>query len=655
MRKRKQKNNLEQQNKSSENMYENLFKRTTIKELIAPSGIDASNPDRLEIISSLKRYTRSFFVSTLPRMCTFPELFRDMYLFGDTNTSIYINPVPESRSQNELNRVINELETERIVAQDKGNINRESNLTQKRLEAEHLRDEIAAGYNKLFEASIITTLFTYSLDDMERLTKLLAAEMSKSLVGIKSAWAMQEQAFKSNLPLMDNKIGKEHTFDRRSMATTFPFTTSEIGHSTGVPLGFNKQTGTPILFDNFHPSLTNYNMVIFAKSGAGKSVTMKTLISRSSVLMGIESLALDAEGEYSIVAESLGGINVVLSPNSKTIINLFDIETETIKDEITGRERVVVNVENKVEDVTQALLTMARGSTRSTEVNELTKQIIAESVAEEYAAIGINSNPNNLYEQNVKFDGQNKLYRQKKKMPTIGSWYRRIQRKAQENKNKDYSFHYSYLLKVMKQYIREYDGQMAYFDGQSTFELLEGAPFINLDISQLEERFARPLAQQILLSLIWENFVKKNSEDRKKASQKRVIVDEAWMLLPYPEAVDFLNTMARRARKRNVSLAVVSQRFQDFYEKPEAQAVLTSSDTKLFLAQDKSEIQYLKEVFKLSEGEAGFLVTCFKGEGLLKVGSESAILQITPTQKEFEFVETNLNKLVSMNKKRQGV
>ena len=44
--------------------------------------------------------------------------------------------------------------------------------------------------------------------------------------------------------------------------------------------------------------------------------------------------------------------------------------------------------------------------------------------------------------------------------------------------------------------------------------------------------------------------------------------------LPYPEAVDFLNTMARRARKRNVSLAIISQRFQDFYEKPEAQAVL---------------------------------------------------------------------------------
>jgi len=167
----------------------------------------------------------------------------------------------------------------------------------------------------------------------------------------------------------------------------------------------------------------------------------------------------------------------------------------------------------------------------------------------------------------------------------------------------------------------------------------------------LEEKFARPLAQQILLSWIWEKYVKKNSEDRKKAKKKRVLVDEAWMLLPYPEAVDFLNTMARRARKRNVSLAIVSQRFQDFYENPDVQAVLTSSDTKLFLAQDKSEIEYVKSVFKLSEGEANFLITCSKGEGLLKVGSETAILQITPTAKEFDFVDTNLNNIVKRQRR----
>ena len=650
---RKSKKQLEEERKKqliAKQEEPGVLRKKSIKELIAPSGIDASKIDHLEIISNVKRYARSFFISTLPRMCTFPELFRDLYFFGDVNTSIYITPIAEARSQNELNKVINELETERIVAADRGNINRESTLTQKRFEAEQLRDEIAAGFNKMYDASIIATLFTYNLEDLERLTKLLATEMSKSLVGIKSAWAIQEDAFKSNLPLMEDKVKKKHSFDSRSMGTVFPFTTSEVGHPTGIPLGFNKQTGTPILFDNFHPSLTNYNMVVFAKSGAGKSVTMKTLISRSAILMGIESLALDAEGEYQIVAESLGGINVVLSPNSKTVINLFDIEPETIKDEITGRDRIVLNVENKVEDVTQALLTMARGSTRSTEVNELTKQVIAESVAEEYKARGITNDPASLYKTGGALQRGDRLYREKKEMPTIGSWYKRIEQKAKDNKDSNYQFHFSYLLKVMRQYIREYNGQMAYFDGQSTFELLDGATFINLDISQLEERFARPLAQQILLSWIWEKYVKKNSEDRTKARQKRVLVDEAWMLLPYPEAVDFLNTMARRARKRNVSLAIVSQRFQDFYEKPEAQAVLTSSDTKLFLAQDKSEIEYLKKVFKLSDGEANFLITCLKGEGLLKVGSDTAILQITPTAKEFEFVETNLNQLVKMRK-----
>ena len=642
----------EEEEKLANNLQEQraILRKKSIKELIAPSGIDASNIDHLEIISNVKRYARSFYVSSLPRTCIFPELFRSLYMFGDINTSIYIKPLDEATTQNELNKTITELETERIVASDKGNINRESIVAQKRFETEQLRDEIASGFNKLYEASIVSTLFAYSQTDLERLSKMLTAEMSKSLIGIRSAWAIQEDGFKSALPLMEDKIRKKHIFDRPSMGTVFPFTTSNIGHDTGVPIGINRQTGVPILFDNFHSSLTNYNMVIFAKSGAGKSVTMKTLISRSSVLMGIESLTLDAEGEYSVVAEALGGINVVISPTSKTIINLFDIEVERTKDEITGREREVLNVESKIEDVTQALMTMAKGSTRTDNVNELTKQIIAEAVSQEYAARGITANPASLYESG---NSSNVFEKRKKEMPTIGSWYKRIRQSAQSNTNKDYEFQYSYLLKVMKQYVREYNGQMAYFDGQSTFDLMDGAPLINIDISQLEERFARPLAQQILMSWIWEKFVKKNSEDRKKARQKRVIVDEAWMLLPFPEAVDFLNKMARRARKRNVSLAIISQRFQDFYEKPEAQAVLTSSDTKLFLAQDKSEIAQLKEVFKLSEGEASFLVTCTKGEGLLKVGQDTAVIQITPTKKEFEFVETNVNKLAERRRKEE--
>ena len=651
MRRKKQKEqeareNQERMLETQEKKEWSLFKKQTIKEIIAPTGIDASDLNGLEIISATNKLARTFYVSNLPRMATFPSLFRDLYNFGDVNVSLYINPVGEERSQKELNKIINELETERLVAQDRGSINRESDLSYKKSETEQLRDEIAAGFNKLYEATIMATLFAYSQSELDNLAKMLSSEMAKNLISVRSAWGIQEEAFKSNLPFAENRLeNKAHVFDKKSMCTVFPFINADIGHSTGIPLGYNKQTGNLILYDNFSSSLANYNMVIFAKSGAGKSVTMKVLTSRSAVLMGIESLALDAEGEYILVAEALGGVNVTISPNSNTVINLFDVEVEQVKDEITGRERTVLNIENKVEDVTQSILTMARGSTRSTEVNELTKQIIAETVAEEYRRLRITNDPMSLYERS------DSIKSSKKEMPTIGSWYKTLQRKAEANTNPDYNYQYSYLLKVMKQYIREYNGQMAYFDGQSTFELLSNIPFINLDISQLEERFARPLAQQILLSWIWEKYVKKNSEDKKKSRKKRVLVDEAWMLLPYPEAVDFLNTMARRARKRNVSLAIVSQRFQDFYEKPEAQAVLTSSDTKLFLAQDKSEVELLKEVFKLSEGEVAYLVNCTKGEGLFKVGQDSAILQITPTKKEFEFVETNLNKIVEAERK----
>lgn len=624
--------------------------KSTLHDLLAPSGIDATHYDYLEIFSKISRFARTFYLTTIPRQATFPYFLSGIYEFGDINTSVFVTPISESKSQNDLNKQIVELQSERYVAHDRGDINRESILSTKQAEAEALRDQIAAGYNKLFEATIVCTLFAYSKAELDKMSEILSMEASKTQLGLKTAWALQEEGFKSNLPLNNNYITRKHTFDRGSMATVFPFVNADAGMDTGVPIGMNKQTGLPLIFDNFSSTLTNYNMIIFGKSGAGKSVTIKTIMARSAILMGHENLVLDAEGEYVTMAEVLRGINIDISPKSDTVINIFDVETEITKDEITGREKYVLNIENKVEDVTQALLTMARGSTKSEEVNELTKQIIAEIVAEAYKNKGITSDPESLYTTSTGAE----ISRVKKLMPTISEWYDLLLEKAESNTNDTYRYHYDYLTKVMRQFCKKYNGQMAYFDGQSTYDLLDGSAFININISQLEERFARPLAQQILLTWIWEKYVKKNSEDKTKARSRRVLVDEAWMLLAYPEAVDFLNTMARRARKRNVSLTVVSQKFQDFYENKSCQAVLTSADTKLFLAQDKSEIEYLKEVFKLSEGEADFLITCSRGEGLIKIGYSSAVIAIKPTQREFEFVETNLQKLIEMRRNKGG-
>ena len=138
-----------------------VFKKNekTVKSLIAPGGIDASYTNHIEISSARTRYARSMIVANLPRMCTFPEFLRGMYTFGDLNVSVFINPVSEASSQTDLNRTINELESERIVALDRGDINRERIIAQKRMETEQLRDEIAAGFNKMYQATIMATVF----------------------------------------------------------------------------------------------------------------------------------------------------------------------------------------------------------------------------------------------------------------------------------------------------------------------------------------------------------------------------------------------------------------------------------------------------------------------------------------------------------------
>ena len=136
--------------------------KSSLHDLLAPSGIDAAHYDYLEIFSKVSRFARTFYLTTIPRQATFPYFLSGIYEFGDVNTSVYINPIPENTSQNELNKTIVELQSERYVAHDRGDINRESVLSTKQAEAEALRDQIAAGYNKLFEATIICTLFAYT-------------------------------------------------------------------------------------------------------------------------------------------------------------------------------------------------------------------------------------------------------------------------------------------------------------------------------------------------------------------------------------------------------------------------------------------------------------------------------------------------------------
>ena len=70
------------------------------------------------------------------------------------------------------------------------------------------------------------------------------------------------------------------------------------------------------------------------------------------------------------------------------------------------------------------------------------------------------------------------------------------------------------------------------------------------------------------------------------------------------------------------------------------------------MSQNQSEILDLKDDFNLTEGESRFLINCSRGEGIIKIGYQSAIITIKPTQRELEFAEVRNRNLLNRSKNR---
>lgn len=154
------------------------------------------------------------------------------------------------------------------------------------------------------------------------------------------------------------------------------------------------------------------------------------------------------------------------------------------------------------------------------------------------------------------------------------------------------------------------------------------------------------LAQHIICDFIWESMIKNNNRGYKI----RALIDEAWRLVElvngqpkYPEALDFLNKMFRRARKKNTSTVIISQQFNEFYNEA-TQSIIRNADTKVFLPPDDTSVDSIREVFNLTEGETYYLKRIRRGEALFKCNTVSAKLDIEIPPFEMEFIETNQNK-----------
>lgn len=613
--------------------------RKKLKDLIAPDSLDFTISPRYATLGD-KYFIKGLYVGLLPNSVNFASFLHGLYNFGNIDTSIYINPVDVETAKADLSKIRTNLEMEYLTAQGS---NRADDMANKMQEAKMLRSEIRDGLNKLYEVSIISTLYEESERALNNRTDQLKEILGQSDIGLKSAVYVQELAYNSNKPIMENTLGEWHTFDKRSLACVFPFTSNNINHPKGVPLGFNMDNSLPVIYDTFFSGLDNYNMVIFAKSGGGKSTFIKMLSARSSTLDTIQNIFIDIEPEYNNICQTLGGQIIKIAPDTTTIINPFDITLDEVENEITGRKEEKILLSDKVNSVSAIIMTMAKGQIPNNPYyNDITRVLIKDAVKAEYNRIGITERAESLYEYEEEriVDGKIVGGKTKKEMPTLSTFYAQVQKMASNNTNETYKPYYDYLLKVLSDFCRLTRGSFTCFDGQSTVRLGYDIPFINFDVSGLNEKTELPIAQHLITDYIWEHMIKRNSGGHKI----RVGIDEAWRMIKYPDALEFLITGFRRARKKNTSFVVISQQFDEFFNE-NTKPIIKNSDTKLFLPPDETSVDSIKEIFKLTEGQAEFLRVCKRGEGLLIVNNTSVKLNIEIPDFEIDFVETNQNAL----------
>lgn len=268
-------------------------------------------------------YMRTLYISGYPFVANSGWMDSLINFNHDTDISYHVHEVSALSALPKLHRKITELESTKRAMMRAGKIVG-SEITDPLESAIELRDKIQRGQEKLFQMSIYVCIRAESLEELNKITKLLEATMSARLFYSKVARYQQLEALQSILPRAEDQLSQKRNLDSSSAALTFPFMSSELVQESGILYGVNKSNNSLVILDRF--SLHNANSITFAQSGAGKSYTTKVEILRQ-LMQGTRVIVIDPEREYKRLTESVGGTYIKLSAKSKQKINPFDLAT----------------------------------------------------------------------------------------------------------------------------------------------------------------------------------------------------------------------------------------------------------------------------------------------------------------------------------------
>ena len=288
-------------------------------DLIAYSGLE-EKPDHLYLDG---HYLRSLLINGYPLVAHLGWLDSLVNFNEDSDVSFHLREIDSLSALPKLQRKITELESTKRAMLRSGKIIG-SEITDPLESAIDLRDKIQRGQEKLFQISIYVCLRADTLENLNKITKVLEANLSARLFYSKTARFEQLEGLASVLPRAEDLLNQKRNLDSSSAALTFPFMSSELVQENGILYGVNKSNNSLVIIDRF--SLNNANSITFAQSGSGKSYASKVEILRQ-LMQGTKVIIIDPEREYAALSKALGGSYIKLSTKSKQKLNPFDLAT----------------------------------------------------------------------------------------------------------------------------------------------------------------------------------------------------------------------------------------------------------------------------------------------------------------------------------------
>ena len=466
---------------------------------------------------------------------------------------------------------------------------------------EALRFALQRGELKLFQFALYFTIYAKSLKELDEISEQLETALGGKLIYTKPAFLQMEEGFNSTLPLGLDELMIVRNLDTGTISSTFPFSTTQLTSNDGILYGINRHNNSLILFDRF--SLENANMVVFAKSGAGKSYAVK-LEALRSLMFGTDIIVIDPEDEYRRLAEAVGGAYIDISVKSKHRINPFELPP-------TGEGETG-------EDVLRSAIVALHGLIRIM-VGGLTPEedaLLDKALFETYALRDITTDPAS----------------HKNPPPTMTDLYN-VLKNMQGGES---------LVHRLSKFV---EGTYAGLFNQPTNVNLD-APFIDFSIKNLEDEL-RPVGMYLILNFIW-------TKIKSRLKRRILIADEAWWMMQYEDSAKFLSSIVRRARKYYLGVTIISQDVEDFLTNKYGKVIVTNSALQLLLKQSPASIDIVGEVFNLTAGEKMLLLESDVGEGIFFAGFNHVAIKILASYVEDQLITSDPAQILQMQERMKG-